>query len=121
MMPRGGSLSDSCSLQKFRSEGNCFSESYGVKELTGSDFLDPFMPTVAFSICCPRDYVSRHNGGNAVSPLKPLRDDSVLRALSSKSTKGDDLELLCYGESLSLLMLCQCRQPARRCDWLCFH
>ena len=41
------------------------------------------MPTVAFNICCPRDCVSRHNGGTAGAPLKPLRDDSALRALSS--------------------------------------
>ena len=25
--------------------------------------INPFMPTVAFNICCPRDCVSRHNGG----------------------------------------------------------
>ena len=25
---------------------------------------NPFMPTGAFNICCPRDCVSRHNGGN---------------------------------------------------------
>ena len=36
------------------------------------------MPTVAFNICCPRDCVSRHNGGTAGGPLKPLRDDSAL-------------------------------------------
>ena len=35
------------------------------------------------NICCPRDCVSRHNGGTAGAPLKPLRDDSALRALSS--------------------------------------
>ena len=40
------------------------------------------MPTVAFNICCPRDCVSRHNGGTAGAPLKTLRDDSALRALS---------------------------------------
>ena len=34
-------------------------------------------------MCCPRDCVSRHNGGTAGTPLKPLRDDSALRALSS--------------------------------------
>ena len=45
--------------------------------------LNPFMPTVAFNMCCPRDCVSRHNGGTAGAPLKPLRDDSALRALSS--------------------------------------
>ena len=41
------------------------------------------MPTVAFNICCPRDCVFRHNGGTAGAPLKPLRVDSALRALSS--------------------------------------
>ena len=38
------------------------------------------MPTIAFNICCPRDCVSRHNGGTAGAPLKPLRDDSALSA-----------------------------------------
>ena len=37
------------------------------------------MPTGAFNICCPRDCVSRHKGGTAGAPLKPLRDDSALR------------------------------------------
>ena len=46
---------------------------------------NPFMPTVAFNICCPRDCVSQHNGSTAGAPLKPLRDDSALRALSLKS------------------------------------
>ena len=45
--------------------------------------FNPFMPTVAFNICCPRDCVSLHNGGIPGAPLKPLRDDSALRALSS--------------------------------------
>ena len=45
--------------------------------------INPFMPTVAFNICCPRDCVSRHNGGTAGAPLKSLRDDSALRALST--------------------------------------
>jgi len=27
------------------------------------DSLNPFLPTVAFNICCPRDCVSRHNKG----------------------------------------------------------
>ena len=44
--------------------------------------VNPFMPTVAFNICCPRDCVSRYNGGTSGVPLKPLRDDSALRALS---------------------------------------
>ena len=45
--------------------------------------INPFMPTVTFNICCLRDCVSRHNGGTARAALKPLRDDSALRALSS--------------------------------------
>ena len=48
-----------------------------------SAIFNPFMPTVAFNICCPRDCVSRHNGGTSGAPLKPLRDDSALRTLSS--------------------------------------
>ena len=42
------------------------------------DALNPFMPTGAFNICCPRDCVSRHNGGTSGAPLKPLRVDSAL-------------------------------------------
>ena len=45
--------------------------------------LNPLMPNGAFNICCPRDCVSRHNGGTSGAPLKPLRVDSALRALSS--------------------------------------
>ena len=45
--------------------------------------INPFMPTGAFNICCPRDCVSRHNGGTSGAPLKPPRDDSALRALST--------------------------------------
>ena len=50
--------------------------------------VNPFVPTVAFSqlssnMCCPRDCVSRHNEDTSGAPLKPLRDDSALRALSS--------------------------------------
>ena len=41
------------------------------------------MPNGAFNICCPRDCVSRHNGGTAGAPLKPLRVDSALRVLST--------------------------------------
>ena len=33
----------------------------------------------AFNICCPRDCVSRHNGGTSGAPLKPLRVDSALQ------------------------------------------
>ena len=45
--------------------------------------INPFMPTGAFNICCPRDCVSRHNGGTSGTSLKPLRVDSALRALST--------------------------------------
>ena len=47
----------------------------------------PLMPvgnySYQFFICCPRDCVSQHNGGTSGSPLKPLRVDSALRALST--------------------------------------
>ena len=55
----------------------------GRKHYAQDDTFNPFMPTVAFNICCPRDCVSRHNGGTSGAPLKPLRDDSALRALFS--------------------------------------
>ena len=42
----------------------------------------PFMPTVPTFAVRETD-VSRHNGGALGAPLKPLRDGSVLRALSS--------------------------------------
>ena len=45
--------------------------------------VDITHPTGAFNICCPRDCVSRHNGGTSGAPLKPLRVDSALRALST--------------------------------------
>ena len=38
----------------------------------------------AFNIFCPRDCVSRHNGGTSGAPLKPLRVDSALKALSTQ-------------------------------------
>ena len=34
-------------------------------------------------MCCPRDCVSRHNGGASGASIKPLRVDSALRALST--------------------------------------
>ena len=40
------------------------------------------MPTVPIFAVRETD-VSRHNGGTSGAPLKPLRDDSALRALSS--------------------------------------
>ena len=34
---------------------------------------NPLMPNGVFNIFCPRDCVSRHNGGTTGAPLKPLR------------------------------------------------
>ena len=48
-----------------------------------TSYLNPLMPNGAFNICCPRYCVSRHNGGTSGAPLKPLRVDSALKALSS--------------------------------------
>ena len=49
--------------------------------------VNPLMPvgnySYQFFICCPRDCVSRHNGGTSGAPLKPLRVDSALKALST--------------------------------------
>ena len=44
--------------------------------------INPFMPTVPTFAVRETD-VSRHNGGTSGAPLKPLRDDSALRARQS--------------------------------------
>ena len=44
------------------------------------DQVNPFMPTVLTFAVRETD-VSRHNGGTSGALLKPLRDDSALRAL----------------------------------------
>ena len=46
-----------------------------------NDLIKSFIPTGAFNMCCPRDYVSRHNGGTSGAPLKPLRVDNALTLL----------------------------------------
>ena len=51
------------------------------------------MPTVPTFAIRETD-VSRHNGGTSGSPLKPLRDDSALRALSSLRGWRDFAEIL---------------------------
>ena len=33
--------------------------------------FNPLMLSGSFNICCPRDCVSRHNGGTSVPPLNP--------------------------------------------------
>ena len=45
-------------------------------------FRNQFLPTVPTFAVRETD-VSRHNGGTSGAPLKPHRDDSALRALSS--------------------------------------
>ena len=48
-----------------------------------------FLPTVpAFAV--RETNVSRHNGGTSGTPLKPLRDDSALRALSALWNGGHE-------------------------------
>ena len=44
--------------------------------------FNPFMPTVPTFAVRETD-ISWHNGGNSGVPLKPLRDDSALGALST--------------------------------------
>ena len=61
---------------------NDINQAAAAREARISRF-NPFMPTVAFNICCQRDCVFRHNGDTAGAPLKPLRDDSALRELST--------------------------------------
>ena len=41
-----------------------------------------------FFICCPRDCVSRHNGGTSGAPLKLLRFDSALNASAAPKVQG---------------------------------
>ena len=48
----------------------------------GFFLVNPFFPTVPTFAVRETD-VSRHNGGTSGAPLKPLRDDSALRALST--------------------------------------
>ena len=47
----------------------------------------PFLPTVPTFAVRETD-ISRHNGGPSGAPLKPLRDDSALRALSTLKKKS---------------------------------
>ena len=47
-------------------------------------YINPFMPTGAFNICCPRDCVSRHNGGTRGAPIMPR--DAVSRTANVERT-----------------------------------
>ena len=57
----------------------------------------------ALNICCPRDCVSRHTGGTSGAPLKPLRVDSALKALSTlRGSRGaPEAPPLCRQTSVS--------------------
>ena len=70
--------------------------------------LNPFFPPLRFRNQVPtfavrETDVSRHNGANSGAPLKPLRDDSVLRALSSlRGLRGaPEVPPLCRETSVS--------------------
>ena len=64
--------------------------------------VNPFMPTVPTFAVRETD-VSRHNGGTSGAPLKPLRDDSALRTLSSlRGLRGaPEVPPLCRETSVS--------------------
>ena len=64
--------------------------------------INQFLPTVPTFAVRETD-VSRYNVGTSGAPLKPLRDDSVLRALSSlRGLRGaPEVPLLCRDTSVS--------------------
>ena len=64
--------------------------------------FNPFLPIVPTFAVRETD-VSRHNGGTSGAPLKPLRDDSALRALSSlRDLRGaPEVPPLCRETSVS--------------------
>ena len=49
-----------------------------------SRLINPLMPNGSFNICCPRDCVSRHNGGTSGAPLMPR--DAVSRTANVEGT-----------------------------------
>ena len=59
--------------------------------------INPFVPTVAFSqlssnMCCPRDCVSRHNGGTSGAPI--MSRDVVSRTANVERTvNGGDAQM----------------------------
>ena len=56
----------------------------GLKNADNLTPINPFMPTVAFNICCPRDCVSRHNGDTRGAPIIPR--DAVSRTANVERT-----------------------------------
>ena len=57
----------------------------------GDKFINQFLPTILTFAVRETD-VSRYNGGTSGAPLKPLRDDSALRALSTLRSTIDSEE-----------------------------
>ena len=57
-----------------------FKHSNCVSPLRHADFFSRISTVFSHrsNICCPRDCVSRHNGGTSGAPLKPLSVDSAL-------------------------------------------
>ena len=70
----------------------CKANAYEFYNNFGKRRINPLMPTGAFNICCPRDCVSRHNGGTSGAPLKPLRDDSALSWAAGLITQENELQ-----------------------------
>ena len=71
--------------------------------------VDPFVNffpycRIYFSLCL-NPYGLGHNGGTSGAPLKPLRDDSALRALSSL-IKFNSMSLIKLGEKSRQLVTC---------------
>ena len=47
------------------------------------ELFNPFMSTVAFNICCPRDCFSRHNGGTSGAPLYNITYNNLCRLIET--------------------------------------
>ena len=73
-----------------------------------------FMPTGAFSICCPRDCVSRHNGGTSGALLMPR--DAVSRTANVERTGQHKWVKECKRESRAIT---QTNRISRRLEQQC--
>ena len=51
---------------------------FSQRYLQSCSLVNPLMPNGVFNICCPRDCVSRHNGGTSGAPIMPTKRTSVL-------------------------------------------
>ena len=68
--------------------------------------FNPFVPTVAFNIYCPRDCVSRHNGAPRVLPLNP--SETIVLWAHRQQLFLDNF-LLFIGKTIRILLLLRCR------------